>query len=203
MIPLPCSLIVTSTYCFTLNVVGYVTGYIMSRLLRQFGGCFLCCSERPTCMLSTNLNIIWAPNMSTVRPVCPLFYHRMTRCVYGRQTQDTRAVNIGKGKHVMRVLLGLNGWYTGLEVRLFHVSRDRLRLTSYAVLLTRSSDSSSCLLGLSICVFPSYNVLQPIEDAVATPGGLPTTEHVQPLCRGRLQPWKITYFSGSSGRLNN
>ena len=52
------------------------------------------------------------------------------------------------------VLLGLNGWYTGPETRLFQVSRQRLRLTSYAALRTRSSDRSSSRPGLSIAVLP-------------------------------------------------
>lgn len=81
--------------------------------------------------------------------VCPLSVPLVYRagCFQGGR----RSGGQERARH--RVLLGLNGWYTGPEeLRLFQVSRDRHRLTSHAAFPTRSSDSSSSLPGLSICV---------------------------------------------------
>lgn len=125
--------------------------------------------------------------MSSLRPPRPLFIAQdVAACLQptekkkcGRPDEvPTWHIRARTDRHFLRNLLGLNGWYTGLETRLFHVSRERLKLTSYAVLLTRSSDSSSCLPGLSIGVRPSYNVLQPAEEAVAAPARLPVALHV-------------------------
>lgn len=71
----------------------------------------------------------------------------------------SRRTNTQRGSEdINRALLGLNGWYTGLETRRFQVSRDRLRLTLYAAFLTRRSDSSSSRPGLSISDSPSRYV---------------------------------------------
>lgn len=121
----------------------------------------------------------------------------MSRRVYRRQKKRGRPdkvptwhIRARTDGHFMRNLLGLNGWYTGLDTRLFHVSRERLKLTSYAVLRTRSSDSSSCLPGLSIGVRPSYTVLQPAEEAVAAAARLPVALHVLFPCVQTFQSFK-------------
>lgn len=120
----------------------------------------------------------------SARPGCPLCYrtcgvkgrlsHKHGRGYKQRQTKRQRE------RQRIRVLLGLNGWYTGLEIRLFHVSRDRLRLTSYAAFLTRSSASSRSLSCLSICACPSCSILR-----------LPLAGHVLHECPGRIQTQKI------------
>lgn len=88
-------------------------------------------------------------------------------------------------------LLGLKGWYTGLLIRLFHVSTERLRLTSYAVFLTRSSDRSSSLFGFSIWVRLLDTVRQPAEETVAASGRLPTSGHVLSVGSKRHRALKI------------
>lgn len=175
-----------------LDVVCYITGYIMSQVLSYIMSCTL------SCVICIGPNTEPCPAC----PRCPLFITQdVAVCSRPTDTQTERQrdrqVKINthdRHRYAVRVLLGLNGWYTGLETRLFQVSRDRLRLTSYAVLLTRSSDSSSCLLGLSICVCPSCSVLQPAEEAAAAPGRLPTRGHVLSECPMRLQTPKINDY---------
>lgn len=159
-------------------------------------------------VLCIKLRVVYRSERRTVSstssrcPRCPLFITQdVAVCLRptDRQTERQRDRQVEVNTHdrhrrAVRVLLGLNGWYTGLEIRLFQVSRDRLRLTSYAVLLTRSSDSSSCLLGLSICVCPSCSVLQPAEEAAAAPGGLPTRGHVLSECQMRLLTPKMNDY---------
>lgn len=83
-----CSLTVTSTYCATLDVVGYVTGYINSHSLLQYGLLFI--------VYSTLTRVIARSKTQIVCPPCPLFVHyvlclshRVSRYVKGRQT-DTQ-----------------------------------------------------------------------------------------------------------------
>lgn len=101
-------------------------------------------------------------------PLCPLCPLCVTQDVAVRLRPHTqtdrdrqRDTDSGHTQPVFRVLLGLNGWYTGLEIRLFQVSSDRVRLTSYAAFLTRSSDNNNNLPERSICGLsvlpPSYS----------------------------------------------
>lgn len=92
-------------------------------------------------------------------------------------------------------LLGLKGWYTGLQVRRVQVSAERLTLTSYAVFRTRSSDSSSSLLGFSIWLRPRDTVRQPAEQTVAASGRLPASGHVLSVVPRGAEPGKYTTVS--------
>lgn len=104
----------------------------------------------------------WA-SMSSMFPLSS-GYRARRRGALKAETKAEHSMEHGSDSDLVWTLLGLKGWYTGLLIRLFHVSTERLRLTSNAVFLTRSSDRSSSLFGFSIWV------RQPAEETVAASG---------------------------------
>lgn len=131
----------------------------------------------PIFLISTSEHKVDWASMSSMFPLS-FGYRARRRGALKAETQAEHSMEHESDSGLVWTLLGLKGWYTGLLIRLFHVSTERLRLTSYAVFLTRSSDRSSSLFGFSIWIRPLDTVRQPAEETVAASGRLPTSRHV-------------------------